>query len=143
MGKEKINEIATLVEKQMEHIPQNHYENRIFLNDLLRKYNLSDEDWKIIMNECNKRTEKMEKKLEVELFFDKYITKPLLKILYYIVIVYTQIFITISILNIYSTPSRILFPYGTYPEREQVINFINIMVVGLGIFLLLKKAKKT
>ena len=79
---------------------------------------------------------------EKEKWFYKYITNPFLTLLSYLLMVYTSLFLLISLFNVYSLPSQLLFPNGTYSEREQLVNMLNIIIVVIGLLLMYFHAKK-
>jgi uncharacterized protein YhhL (DUF1145 family) len=130
MEKEKIKEITTLVEKQWEKYPK--ADNTIFYLDILQRYKLTDADWEEVMKEYNRRTDKMKRKL----WISKNLINPLLNLLSYAVMIYTSLFVLISFFNIYTLPSQVLFPNGTYPEREQFVNGANLAIVIIGLFVM-------
>lgn len=132
MEKEKINEIATLVEKQWEKkYPEGSLEDKRFLTEILLKYNLSDDDWNIVLSECNRRTGILEKKF----WISKYLIDPILAFLSYVVMIYTFLYIFVGLIYLYSLPSKIIFPNGTYAEKEGFVNGLSIVIVILGLFL--------
>ncbi len=130
MEREKIKEITTIVEKHWAKYPK--ADNTIFYLDILQKYKLTDEDWEEVMKEYNRRTSKIKK----ELWISKHIIDPFLTFLSYVVMGYTSIFILVSLQNVFSLPSQILFPNGTYSDREQLVNIANMIIVGVGLFLI-------
>ncbi len=139
MNKERIREIATLVEKHWaKYTKRNHYEDRVFLTKILQEYKLTDEEWDEVMQECNRRTDKMGRKL----WITQYIVYPLGNFLGYGIIIYTCLFFLVSLSYIYSLPSQILFPDGTYPERESLVNGANIIILCIGILLIYTFEKK-
>lgn len=128
MRKERLDEITTLVENHWAKYPK--ADNRIFYLDLIQKYGISDADWEEVMEEYDRRTIKMEKKF----WFLKNIIDPFFKIFGYLVIAYTSLFLLFSLSQVYTLPSQILFPEGTYMEREQLVNNLNLVLLGLGFF---------
>lgn len=130
MERRKIKEITTIVEKHWAKYPK--ADNTIFHLDILQRYRLTDADWEEVMKEYNRRTDQIKKKF----WFSKHIIDPFLTFLSYAIMVYTSIFVLVSLFNVFSLPSQILFPNGTYSEREQLVNIVNIVIVGLGFFLM-------
>lgn len=126
MEKERLNEITTLVERHWEKHPKGNH--RDFYLDLIQNYGLTDDDWEEVIKEYNRRTDKIERRF----WFKKNIIDPLLTILGYLLITYTSLFLTLSLTHLYTLPSQILFPEGTYIEREQLVNNLNLVLLGLG-----------
>jgi hypothetical protein len=57
---------------------------------------------------------------------------PLLTVLGYLSIVYTSLFLILGLSRVYSLPSDILFPEGTFVERGQLVNNLNLVIIGIG-----------
>ena len=128
MERDKIKEITNLVEKHWAKYPK--ADHTIFYLDILQKYKLTDADWEEVMEEYNRRTDQMKKKF----WISKHIIDPLLIIIGYLAIAYTSLFLLFSLSQVYTLPSQILFPEGTYMEREQLVNNLNLVLLGLGFF---------
>jgi hypothetical protein len=126
MEKKRLDEITTLVENYT--AKSSNTDNRSFYLSLIQEYGLSDADWEEVMKEYEKRTSKIERKL----WLFKYVLDPLLTVLGYLSIVYTSLFLILGLSRVYSLPSDILFPEGTFVERGQLVNNLNLVIIGIG-----------
>lgn len=129
MNKDRIKKIATLVEKHWEDYPKGGGINSMyFVQEIFQKYKLTDPEWEEVLKECNQRAEKAKR--------NSWLSIPsgslVLTILSFLAMGYTSIFFLVSLFYVYTLPSQILFPEGTYIEREQLVNNLNLVVLGLG-----------
>ena len=139
MEREKAKEIATLVEKHWAKYPKGGgIDSMYFVQEIFQKYQLTDPEWEEVLKECDQRTNKIKRNSLLSIP----IVSLILTILSFLVMAYTSIFILVSLFNVYSLPSQILFPNGTYLEREQFVNIVNILIVGLGFFLMYVTANR-
>lgn len=139
MEREKIKEIATLVENHWAKYPKGGgIDSMYFVQEIFQKYKLTDPEWEEVLKECNQKTDKIKRNS----LLSKPIGSLVLTILSFLVMGYTSIFFLVSLFYVYSLPSQLLFPNGTYSEREQFVDIVNIVIVGFGLFLMYVTAKK-